>query len=706
MPPIIAGPAAEVLLYDYGAEGYPIEAGFDLYDIPGRRLLVQQDGDSGYGKSKKSWSYEPSYRTVLGSPGDKEPSIMVVPEINTIIPSPRFIEYDTLTTAFNFFGGDWENIRTLRPPRAKRLIQRTARADTVWRSESQSFLPDDPLLTFTFQRLDQHHATDINSYPGYAQVVISDRWAFRFSESWTAGIWVKVGEEWLQARRNSISGRGQEVRVTMAVVRGCLCVNYGGQKWEVLKGVDPVIIPDGQLVVEGAGAQVAFGLHQTVMDNCSFETFDLPILEEHFSTPLATVSGYEPLGTSFDIYDIASPPATFRYKVVLRPDPIPVAGFPFDFYRFPELYAVLWQWPTTLHVPVGSSVSLTAGPSALTEIDLTEQAEISQRSGRLTVLWDPTTAFSGVYGERLVSIQLGYYYNDGTFVFQPRCLMYVKQPETQNREEDWDSEVSLDLADLYTRAVNTIVDEGWMPLDGLSCIEARNYILLKMGLPLSRGTWLNTGAFLPAGPPDNPKWWPKAGTKVDDLFKAIDLWENTETFVAADGQWASRVKFYVDTLTSFIYDGNPADKTLRIKDIRYPADHREVRTAVLVQSKDDRDGSFWATAINYNLERNPATDGFIGYRRWDRYDDQPVITLAQAILVANQRLAQIRDVPQRPELTVPGNHLIYRGTKIQVANVAQGGFTGFEEFRVEALSHKWRPTLSDTETEISSRRVA
>lgn len=711
-------PAAACVLYDSGAEGWPLEGGWDQYDIPALQLQIDHEDESAYGQPVKAWSYDASFRQAPYSPaGNYEPSIMVIKELNVVCPAPRPVLQDMpnpLSTSWNFFGGSWERVNTIRPPIKARLVQRSSSPNTVWRAESFGFLPKNPNLCFTIQRLDNHPAHDTSTYPGYVQIIISDQWALRFSESHTAGVWAKVAGSWQQQKHLAWTARGQELLIYFMVKRGAVVISVNeGQKWETFRGAVAIDVAQGILSVEGAGCQMAFGHHQLAGDNCWYETYDIPVLEEHFGTPTFTYAGFLGGGTSIIASELASTPGSFKYHVDLKVSHFFVANFQWDFYNFPEIYATQWSWPTILAAPIGSSVDL-ASIGVLEEIDVHESTENNQngygglgpRQGHIKLMWDPVTAFTGSYGMRLVTISLGYMMSDGTFDLVSRCAMYVVEPSPESRSGEWDSHLEFEMTDVWVRATTTKVDEGWAPMDGLSCTQARNYILLKMGLPTSRGAWYSTGLVLPAGPVDRPRWWAKPGMSAAELFHAIDVYEGTETFTDSLGNFGSQPMQFVNGSLNYTFNGDPGAgfEDFRVKSLKYTASHRDSKTAVLVEGKDLRNQRFWATSIDYNLERVPATGGFIGHRRWERLENQPIVSLAQAVALANQRRSLLSEVPQVLEAVVPGLHTIYRDNRIAFNNCTAEGVDPTNRFRVEALDFKWRPIRRDCETVIRARR--
>ncbi|MFN3652602.1 MAG: hypothetical protein ACK47B_23745 [Armatimonadota bacterium] len=696
-------PAARVLLWPAGAEGYAIEDGFDLVDVPAKRLQVERDA-GGYGRAYKEWSYACSYREDPAHPGDFEPALMVLPEISCVCPRPRTEEQDTFLARWNTFGGAWEQWRPLEPPRKLRLCQTAVTADEVWRAEYSTPIPANPNLAFTIGRTQLPHDHDAETVPAYVEVILSDAWSLRFSDTRSAGIWTRASGRWEQVKHLSISAKGREVMVWVMIRRGAFCVSIDqGERWEVIRGETAISIPAGTLSVEGAACQMAFGLHQLTLDNSWYQTFPLPILEARMAAPEVDLSDVLlPDGTDVRIAEVPCPPATCAYRVYLSvSSSLDLLGH--TWYDAPEVYGTRISWPTTLRPGAGSPVDL-ATLGYVTAIDLNEDEEVSQRHGEISLLWEPDEAFSGVYGWRLVEIELGYLLADGTFDLHDRAVMYVVQPEP-GATEDWDADVKLELVDLYQRAAEVTADEGWRALDGMSTYAARHYLLRRMGLPPSRGAFLANGRVLPAGPPEERRWRPSPGMSVAEIYAALDLIDETETFVDATGIWSQRAARYTDGFVSFNFDGQGADPDLRIKSIRYRAEHRSQKTAVVCSGRDGRGGSFWATSFNYFLERLPGWPGFVGFRRWERLDNQPLVSLEQAVLIAAWRRSLLDDVPLHAELVVPGTPDLYRGQVLRCQHVEQAGLVGTEWLRAEALGHRWRPTKAETVTEIRARRV-
>lgn len=681
-----------------------MEQGYSICDLPARRLAHLEDPN---GSALERWLYAASTRVVAGS--YEEPELMAFGELNAVRPRPRTVQQDTRLSHFTTAGGEWEEYRVLEPTsggRVYRLNQTKSEADSTWTATHVGTLPADPNFCFTLERTESPHDHDEAGFPSHVSVTFGNGlWLIRFSSEQDAGIWRYLGGLWQQVRQVSVDATGRPVIGWVCVVRGALCVSFdSGQRWEIIRDKTAITLAAGPLVFSGVASPASIGVHQLAFDIAHYTTYNIPIYEVHMAAPSATFTGLRPTGTRWTWQEIFSPLATHKHQVGLHPSTFLPAGFTFEFYRVPELYRVLVSWPTILASPIGSTVDLTQ--YGVTEIDLVEpHAEAGQlgpRSGRLSVFWPPTSSFSGAYGYRLLSLALGYYMDDGTWALTARAVLYVIQPEPSARP--WESEVDLELIDLWWRAEQTEVDEGWAPMDGFTCLAARNAILLKMGLPPSRGAWINTGRVLPAGPIDAPLWQPGPGMTAAQLFRALDVFEDVETFTDPAGNWTTRVARYTDAGVSFDWDGDPADPTLAILGMQNRMEHREVKTAHLAQGVDARGGPFFAYLYNLNLERNPASPGFIGFRIRNDCGIK-VSTLAEAMLVVTQQAALNQAAPIIPEVEVPGAPTLFRGARVRLLNAEHAGVFDTNHFRVEGLQHSWRPEKSRTTTGQRLRRI-
>lgn len=698
-------PAAQCALFDPGAEGWAIENGYDLYDIPSERV---SRAESLFGQKLKEWEYDVSYRALDNDGAYYEPSITAMSEINAVVPRMRVVYQDTPTSRYTFFGGVWENIAPLDPPRRDRLVQSSAAPNTVWRAQATWWTPEDPNLAFTVQRLAAQHTNDDSSYPAKVQIVIGD-WTIRFSSGDDAGIWRRIAGRWQQVIQLSLSGLDKEVDVWVTVRRGCVCFSFDrGKKWEVAHDTVPLTIPEGTLVsFEGVSCKASFGHHQLTADVCYYETFDLPVLEEHMGSPLRDLSQVLlPAGTDVTLTFLSAAPLSVRYRITLTPKSFAWSNVDFDLCRVPEVYGVMVYWPTILAGSTGSSVDInTLG--VLQDIEIQEEVSLNYRTGSITLDRDPTVALTGDYGFRLLDIDLGWAMDDGTFDLVDRGLFYVILPEPSS-EGEWDARLQLQLIDTFYRATTTIVDEGWRPLDGMTALAARNYILLKMGLnPTARADWWDADIVLPDGLPDYPRWWPEPGMTAADLFAALDVFEDVETFVGADGTWTSLPTLYTSIDVDFALDGDPAaDATLRVKKASLRAEHQSVRTAIFLTGQDLRGGKVYATAINYDAERDPTVPGFVGWRIWERHENVQVVTLEDAMRVALQRLTLLSTTPYSLEATVEGDPRLFRTQRISVANATNIGVGVTNEFRVDGLTSRWVAGQSNrTEQTIRGRRI-
>lgn len=701
MPERVVG-AASIKLYDQGAEGYPIENGFDLYDIPAPKIWHETEYSS---SNRKPWLYDVSSYTPFT--GYRKPSVMALEELSVACPAPTMVQYDLETADFNFFGGEWEELAPLQPPRKTRVVQYSVEENVVVRAESLAILPANSNISFSIERLGSHVENDETNYPSKVQVVLGDKYQVRFSDGEDAGIWIKRAGLWVHEHPIGLTGKGDEIFVWVIVRRGVVLFSFDfGKEWQPVYGTDAdLTIPAGQIIAEGVSCQFSIGLQQLYFPTCWYDTYELPVLENHLGSPYVNLTqSYKPLLTNISLAFLSSNPGTVRYRVTFDSYEKIVSNLPFNLYDVPELYATMIGWPTILFPAAGSYVDLTT-LGVIKSIEISEDEEISQRSGSLALDADSMASFSGNYGRRLIDVDLGYILDDGTNTLTNRCMMYALEV-TPQANNDFQSEIQFDLVDLYIRAHETKVDGGWKPLDGMSPSDARDYVLYKMGWPTSRRSWYSSSAAnLPNGLPDNPLWWPPEGITAADIFAALDLWEGTETFVANDGTLSTRLFHYYSGSTDFTFQGLGVSKDLRVIKASLRANHRDAKTAIIVASSDYRHGNVWATYIDYALERSPATSGFIGYRIWEKYDETGVATLAQAAYLLDMIRSTLVTIPYDLEEEVPGCPNIYRGNVIANSDTTMIGVSSLNQFRVAALSFNWGHSLGECRTTIRARRI-
>ncbi len=691
-------PCASVKVYDPNAEGYLIETGFDILDIPARQLIRDEDT---FGRNVKKWAYTPSMR-YLG--GTYQESIHGLPEIGVVAPKPRFVYKDTPLARYNTFGGSWVNTRSFRD-RMLRLHQYSSTKNTVWRAESVYLLPADSNICFTMQRLDAKVDNDYVNYPPKMQVTIGDSWMVRSSDGDDAGIYQRKGGVWQQVKKIRVDAKNEEIVVWVVSRNGCVCFSFDeGEKWHIARDDVPLSTAFGQIVVEGVSCQAWFGFHQLVFDNCSYTTYEIPTLEPRVGTPNTDLSySRQPIGTAINLTFVSSSPASVRYRVDFLVNPVIVSNVDFDMYLVPELYCTLVWWDPVRAPATGTFVDLVS-IGVVDAIDITEDRQVEQRSGEISILWDVDTEFAGSYGMRLVEVELGYLMDDDEFELVDHGVFYIIEPAPSAK--DFDATIKLGLVDAWFRAETTIVDIGWRAFDGMTTVGVRNYVMKKMGLdPAVRASWIATGAVLPNGLPVAPRWKPEPGTTAAEIFRALDVYENTETFVNSSGIYTNRIKNYTDLVSSFTFSGKAVDPIDAVSQINNFSRHDEVKTAQFVTGEDGRGGNFWATSIAYPLERNPAYPGFIGWRIWDITDGLSIGSIAQAILIAAALRNQVDDVPVNPEITIPGEPQIFRGMAYTLEELECAGVFDSNLFRVEAITHRWRPYRMETRTEIMGRKL-
>lgn len=694
-------PRIKAHLYDPGIEGIMVSPQYDHWDVPARSINTEA---LAFGQTLAPTEYVTSTRTTF--PGYQISGIEVIRDLNCVVPRGYIVEYDTPKSQYNLFGGAWEDIKTLAAPRKSRLTQRSAAKNNVWRAESKYSIIQNAELAFTVERLKNRHDNNSTDYPSKVQVVISGKWTIRFSSGEDAGIYRYKAGAWVFEKSLDIKDTNKEYRFRVAVRRGCVCFTFDdGENWLVYRDATPLTIPSGQIVFEGVSCQASFGFHQVWGENVWYEINEFPLLENLFGYPVYDYTyTLIPSGTNVLVTPVSSPIATHKYRVALDVGSTFVANLSFNMFRFPEVYGILTSWSVVLSEILGLSYVDLSSIKPLVSFDLTEEEDISRRTGSIVVDHSYLDAITGAYGYRILKIALEYDLDDGSVESVQTCWMYIIQPEPSARI-DLESPLAFKMTDIYLRAQKTTVDEGWRPLDGMTCVAARNYCLVKMGLPISRGTWYNSGLSLPNGLPDKELWKPSIGTSVDQVFSAIDAFEGTETFTDPNGQFTSRIARYTDASVSYTFDTEGATPKYRIKEIRNRAEHEEVKTAVIVKGRDLSGSDLWATSINYAIERNQNTTGFVGFRIWDRVDNANVINLTQALAIATYRRALQQNAPQIPEITVPGLPGIFRGMRCKIINAEMAGGGDSQEFRVEGINHKWEPTLAATVSNLRVRRI-
>lgn len=694
-----ANPAAQVLLWDAGAEGYLIEQAWDWYDVPS--ISVPPSGGAG-GRSSAEWAYAVSFRTTVE--GSVEPSIEAIRELAVVAPRTRIVEQDTDVADWTTYGGEWETWEPLEPPRKSRMVQYATEPDSEWRAVSTLIAPENPNLCVSLAGTHAPPEHDEETFPTYVQIVIGDEWAIRWSQDRTSGVWRRIAGQWRQIQRRSLRLHRDEQIVRFSVRRGAVVIvpDDGDTEW-IIRDATAITVPAAQIQIEGVAVSIMAGLHQVTAEECWYETYDVPLLEPHWMAPLIDITAsLRPDDTTIIMTQRPSAPAAARFRVTMTPKSFTVANCDWQWVRVPELYATLATWPAVYSPPIGNAVDLvTLG--IVDQIDVGLEEDISRRTGALRMLWDTGDEFTGSYGYRVLTVRLGYMDETGDFDLSTCATLYVAEPSAD--AEPWSVDLSWQLMDMWHRAESTIVDEGWRPLDGMTTVQARNYILNRMGLPTLRGAWLATGRTLAAGPYEDRRWQPQPGSTAAALFGAIDVVDNTETYVTTGGVWSNRVARYTDSLVTLQLDAAPSDVTVAVGSLRNLADHRDVRTGQIVRGTDARGGAVWATSIDYALERSPATTGFVGWRRWERTDGVAVTTLAEAVYIAAWKRSLRRQTPQFVEVEIPGDDTVYRGMRAQILNAESPGVTSSMRYRLAAADHQWRPAKKGTRSRLRLERI-
>jgi len=693
-------PLASVRLYDKG-EGDPIvtDHGFVWYDILAHTHPL--------GTANRDASGITTLEYLDGS---------------GLVCRPQLIPKDTRLTHYLRSGGTWEERRpTVGTPRKYRLVQADASPNLQWSITSIFSLPQNPQVGFGLVFIDSPADHNFDAYPPFVRIELAGSWALEFSKfagsrllrnAGASGAWEAVQD------LPSFGGGGtsdfDEKLILLRCLRGKIGVSLDfGKSYTWFGSADgsPVTIPAGKLTVRGQGGMVVFGLHQLKYVS---GTYTSPPKRTYaaraFATPSIGGRYSTPNSTSVLFADNSDGPAGVAgYQLTLRPDTSP--GTPFAFYSTPEVYAVRFAYAVTRTVP--ALTYTTPWDDAILSVDIEKELDLSTSSATIHVRRDAALQFTGDYRWRKVAIVLGHQLEDGTEEGVVAFTGHIREIKPY-QDEYGRASLQITCENVSIRPRRQTWDAFTGPLGGQTVNQALDAVLDSMGLTTAYRSWHAAGdrVILPAGSPEDPTLWPKAGEAKWDTLQLLAAYAGLEIAVTDTGSFSTGPVDYVDPVVSWEWEADPAaagasqNGQAAIHRISFSFDSGESYTGVVVEGEDEAGNALWAYGIDTTAELDPSSSRFSPWRELMR--DQADGTVSLGILQQRAITRYLQHVPLKfePEIEVPVNLNVLRRNRIRILDTT-AGITNADQFVVLTLRHHYEadPSFSRLTTTAGGRRL-
>lgn len=614
-------------------------------------------------------------------------------------------------------GGSWEERRPLvgGTGRTLRLCQIDTTADLQWEAESKYHQPADASFAISYLLAETPADHDTTTYPPYARVEWGGGWAIHYDQDQGLQLLREVDGAWQSAVHlpEPISP-AEERFVFIRVQRGKICVSTDlGRQWTVY--ADPLgatlSTAAAKVAIRGQGMAGVFGLHQLRYFAGSYQsparnTF---VTRLYPLFPTVTVTGAAPHGSSAAAVD-DSPggldTTLVRYLLTLTPG-TSVVGWPFVHYYSPEVQAVTYRLPTVRLDGAGAyDVPL---PDILTvDIDLPWELD----GGQAVVLAEGEAAepFEGNYRRRKAVLRVGRYDASGVATLSGLWSGYTTEPGCERTGfGEKQIKLTLDNATIWLKKAKWNDVQGVVPLGGQTLNAMLDMCLDYAGLPTTYRSWHASGDLitLPAGSPEDPYLWPKAGESVWDTMADTARKCGLELGCTAAGVYVTVPVDYAQPVVTQILQADPTGELSRaIQSIAFREKTSESYTAVEVRGYDERGGLLLAFICDNTAEQDTTSQRFVPWREW--HIEVVPGTCTPGMIAAMAQGIAAEKLPRKfeGEIRTPLNENLARRDRVRVEGT-NAGLEDDQDCMVLTLHHHLEgdPSMETSYTTAGIRRL-
>lgn len=675
--------------------------------------VVTDHGFAWYDSVAETWQYGTFSRDTSG-----KLTLEYLPEVG-IVCRPFLVLQDTRLANYATSGGSWEECKPATgTPRKWRLIQVDTSVGIQWSATSSFPLLADPHVAFSLIFVDGPADWDEDAYPRFVRVEFGGGlWAIQFSQAdgtqlvrWASGQWQAVMD--VPEPTGYSHGENDERLILLRCLRGRIGVStdFGrSYRWHGSADGTPLTVESGAYTVRGQGGMCVFGLHQLRYYSGTYTSPPRNTFQQRLVGAGAMVTGRAsvPTGTTVIFADVSTPAAaTAQYRATLTP--VAVAGVPFTFYRTPELYAALLEYPVV--TGGGTGFYTTPWDGAIQSVRISKPYELDTGSAAVRIRKEAGEQLVWASGRfPKVQILLGEASESGAESWWTAFTGYVSAIRCR-AEEYGESDLSLEVENLSHHFKRTEwTKQTSRPLGGRTLNQALDLVLQSEGLDASYRAWhaLGDTVTLPQGSPEDPFEWPKPGErKWATLARLAGYW-GLEIGVTDSGGLFTAPKEFYQPWVSRVWEADPAtDLKALVRGVTFGLDCNESATAALVEGTAESGEQLLAWAVDGAAEGNPASARFCPWR--EVVQEELSATVAPGMLIARaQALArELFSLKLEPDLTLPVDLSVSRREQVRITGL-KVGIADWDRFVVLSLEHVYEadPSFARLSTTAGLRRL-
>lgn len=660
----------------------------------------------------------------LGESGEisvtgEEPALELLPEVGLVC-RPYLRLRDTRLADWELHdSGDWdERLPGGGAPRRYRLVQLNSAANLRWFARSTFLLPGSPHVAFSLALMPPPPDHDAEADPPHARIELGGgAWALQWNLN-GGGILLQGGRSgWIPAAElPDLPDRDRtgvdEAIVLIRPLRGMLGISLDfGHRYSWIR--DPagaaLQIPAGRVRVSGAGGQCIFGLHQIEYRAGSLISPARPTHTRRlFAAATLQFRGALPAGTSVALFDRGQPPAAAaRWEALLTPG---AARGPrgWNCAVTPEVHAVEYSLPV---IRTGGRGDWSAPWDGSIESAVVERPEdLAGGVARVRIRLDSAGRLQYSAGRwPRVELLLGHTRSGGPPHWFTSFGGYVRdfRAGADSAGRAW---IDLEIENASIRFRRAVWAEGeTAPLGGRSLNAALDRVLESEGLLPDDRLWHAAGSLimLPAGSPEQPAFYPRAGENKWETLEMLCRWCGLEIGVLNDGRLSTIPRNRVEPSVSHTWRQKPEERLSELMlEADYGLDSSASRTAVLLRGRDPAGRSLMAYAVDVQAEQWPISPRFSPWRELLQEELPGRVTIGFLVFACLNRFLEETPPRQELELEAPVQLDLRRRQRVRVEGPSIGA-SGFEEFAVTALRHQYQadPSFARLTSRVRLRRI-
>ncbi len=654
---------------------------------------------------------------------------------------------------FDIGGGNWIALHNHGLGNEVKLYQSDGTPNQITGLTSRFTLPANPVFCVSLYRAEPGPDYNWSVSPPYTElhfgVSSSDEWALAFpyggpvsllrnqqGEGWTR---LSTSERTVHVPTLEGFARGQRMLLWVAVWSGAIVLSsdgFAGDVWAYELPGETICVPQGKLALWHNAGQAMISVFPVQMGtavidspgiDAGYETRgcngELILSTRH--TPVIDSAG-NVLSAAQVVDSTASRgdlPSTQRaWRATLQPwthhesgvgtDPDTGQSVDFQTCVSPELYSV----------QIGQYPELTAsGEESWSDLsdrlyEARSQSAAEPAEGRCGVALDGAAGAQGVRAWAPAKLELGWCENDGEATYQSQINGYVADARTITGPGGGCTTTAT-IVDPLVRLRDCKCDGRAPVFDGWPVTEVFRWALDRCGIGSDRRRIEDTGAVLSLGTPQRPLWRPALGRDWLEFLSEVAQFDHragifcdpdgnivkgcrycrllrTDGDVArhdgsSSGACPTQVDYHLYTRLAAAPDpGQPGD-ILSLVSAEHGAAGAASANCVVVEGVDANGDPVRGVAVDADAVYDPASPGYVGWRRMKALDLKGYTTQEDVSRVASELLGEYSDTAGYIIATVSMMPQVRVGQVVEVHGAEESGLDG-HRYRVTSVSHHVR----------------